>query len=366
MKRFFRDTIFFRLFALVFAALIISHLATIALVAVSFRGGGERLHGSAAMVGMRPPPPPHLIFSDRSPPLSPHEGDFAPPPFFPPGLWIGLATQFFALMLAAWFGAKVLVRPIQRLAKAAARLGTTLNSPMIEEAGPLEARRAARVFNQMQERIRSQIEERARFLAAVSHDLRTPLTRMKLRMERPDEKIQRDRLLADIEEMSAMLNATLEYFRGAASLERPQLLDVQALVDSMAENATESGHEVSVLGTAAAVVTLPMALRRCLLNLLENALRYGESAQISLMDSPENLVIDIRDKGPGIPFDKLNAVFEPFVRLETSRNKATGGVGLGLAIAKEAASQCGGQLILKNIEGGGLSASITLSRRHED
>lgn len=361
MKRFFKDTIFFRLFALVFAALIISHLATIALVAVSFQGKRGPQHEHPSMMGMHPPPP-HHSFLNRGMQPPPINGEFDHPP--PPGLWIGLAIQFFALLLAAWVGAKILARPIQRLAKAAAQLGTTSHSPMIEEEGPDEARRAAQVFNQMQTRIRTQMEERARFLAAVSHDLRTPLTRMKLRMERADEPVQRDKLLADVDEMSAMLNATLEYFRGAASMETPQLLDVQALVESMAEDATESGHTVTVSGAAVALITFPLALRRCLSNLIENALRYGETAQISLNDSLENLLISIRDKGPGIPQDKLKAVFEPFVRLETSRNKETGGVGLGLAIAKEAVSQCGGKLVLKNAEGGGLIATIYLPRPH--
>ncbi len=366
MRRFFKDTIFLRLFSLVFAALILSHLATIVVVAVSIQNRSQAEGNIYRETGRRPPPPPHLHrgFLDRMPPPPIHDPEVDRPHFVPPGLWIGLAMQFLAVLIAAWFGARILARPIQRLAKAAAQLGTTSSSAMIEEEGPLEARRAAKVFNQMQARIRGQMEERSRFLAAVSHDLRTPLTRMKLRMERPGEALPRERLLVDIEEMSTMLNATLEYFRGAASLESPQLLDVQALVESLAEDANESGHTVSVMGTAAALTTLPLALRRCLSNLLENAIRYGETAQIHLKDSPHNLVIEIHDKGPGISPDKLNAVFEPFVRLETSRNKTTGGVGLGLAIAKEAASQCGGKLTLRNAAEGGLIAAIDLPREH--
>ena len=362
MKRFFKDTIFLRLFALVLAAIVISHATTFALLA-GFYGnlGDPRAHEVSAM-GVRPPPQ-HGMIKLGLPPLPPPEMMMQSRAFPPPGLWIGLVTQFITLTLAAWFGAKILARPIQRLGNAAAQLGSTLNSTLIEDEGPVEARRAARVFNQMQARIRAQIEERGRFLAAVSHDLRTPLTRMKLRMERPNEEIHRDRLLGDINEMTEMLNATLEYFRSEASLEAPQLLDIQALVESMAEDAVDAGQDVALMGTAAAIVTLPMALRRCLANLLENALRYGESAVISLIDTPDELLIEIRDRGPGIPPDKLQAVFEPFVRLEASRNKSTGGVGLGLAIAKEASRQCGGKLTLRNAETGGLITALLIPRK---
>ena len=360
MKRLFKDTIFFRLFALVLAAIVIGHLTTFALLA-GFGLNPEAREFRPPLEAHEMPRPPHGAFKLGMPP--PPEAFHERRSFPPPGLWIGLITQFIALTIAAWFGARLLARPIQRLGNAAAQLGTTLNGPMIEEEGPIEARRAAQVFNQMQARIRLQMEERGRFLAAVSHDLRTPLTRMKLRLERPDESIQRERLLNDIEEMAAMLGATLDYFRSEATIEMPQLLDVQALLESMVEDLVENGRDVTLTGASAAITTLPLALRRCLSNLLENALRYGESASISIADSHDMLAIDIRDRGPGIPPDKLQAVFEPFVRLEGSRNKATGGVGLGLAIAKDAARQCGGKLILKNAEDGGLIASVLIPRK---
>ena len=356
MNRIFKDTIFLRLFGLLLAAIVISHMTTFALLAGFYHERRDFRPPPPSIVGALPAPREGIFkFSQPPPPPQPHTP--------PPGMWIGFITQFIALTLAAWFGARILVRPIQRLGDAAAKLGNTLNSPLIEDEGPVEARRAAQGFNQMQARIRAHIEERGRFLAAISHDLRTPLTRMKLRMERPDEEIHRDRLLGDIREMTEMLNATLEYFRNEASLEAPQLLDVQSLVDSMAEDAVDAGQDVSVVGSAVALTTLPMALRRCLSNLLENALRYGGSAVITLTDAPDVLLIEIRDKGPGIPPDKLHTVFEPFVRLDASRNRSTGGVGLGLAIAKEATRQCGGKLSLRNADGGGLVASILIPRK---
>ncbi len=365
MSRFFKDTIFFRLFSLLMAAIVISHLMTFALMAGFYgEGGGPPSQPAQGMIGIPPPPLHSGLFRIIPPPPPPpmYEVNHHPRSPIPPGLWIGLITQFFALTIVAWFGAKILARPIQRLANAAAQLGTTMNSPMIEEEGPMEARRAAHVFNQMQARIRAHLEERGRFLAAVSHDLRTPLTRMKLRMERPDEVLQRERLVGDINEMTEMLDATLDYFHGEAAIESQQWLDVQALVESMAEDARENGRDVLVVGTAEALLTLPVALRRCLSNLIENAIRYGETARIALIDTPKILNIEIRDRGPGIPANKLNCVFEPFVRLDTSRNKAYGGVGLGLAIAKEAARQCGGKLTLRNAVDGGLVATVSIQR----
>ena len=162
--------------------------------------------------------------------------------------------------------------------------------------------------------------------------------------------------------MAAMLNATLNYLRDEASAEPWQLLDLTALLESMAEDAVEAGDDVAVSGSALPLLTRPMALRRCLSNLLQNALRYGHSARIVIHDAADHLTIELRDAGPGIPEEQMQAVFEPFVRLENSRNRSTGGVGLGLAIAREAATQCGGVLTLENADGGGLLARLRLKR----
>ena len=360
MKRFLPDTIFARLFLLVLTAIVISHLMTFVLLLGFF---GERQHRSP---GPRDPAanvagaPPERMRPFRRPPDMIIAGYAVRTP--PPGFWIGIASQIFALTLAALFGARMLARPIQRLGRAASDLGADLNRPPIAETGTAEARQAARGFNRMQQRIRQSVEERGRFLAAVSHDLRTPLTRMKLRVERLQDDATRDKLREDIAEMAAMLNATLSYLRDEASAEAWQVLDVTALLESMTEDAVEAGEEVAVSGHALPMLTRPMALRRCLSNLLQNALRYGHSARIAIADSADHLQIEIRDAGPGIPEDQMKAVFEPFVRLENSRNRSTGGVGLGLAIAREAAIQCGGVLALENAPGGGLIARLTLKR----
>jgi signal transduction histidine kinase len=374
MKLLFPDTVFTRLFGLVLAAIVASHVMMLILLAMLF---GDRFP---------PPPPPAVAMASSSLSPPPHPGPWtdrafppppatemqhpalpprphpSPPPLFP-RIWIGQLVQLLTLSVAAWFGARMLARPIQHLASAAAQLGENLDSPALEENGPAEARQAARIFNRMQKRIRSQIEERGRFLAAVSHDLRTPLTRMKLRVERLIEEPAKNKLREDINEMTAMLNATLDYLRDEAQTQAWQLLDIQALVDSIAEDAREASQDVTVSGYARPLLAQPAALQRCLSNLVENALRYGQKARLSLLDAPDHLVIEVRDEGPGIPEAQIEQVFEPFFRLESSRNKATGGVGLGLSIAREAVRRHGGELTLRNAESGGLIARLSLPRQ---
>lgn len=274
-----------------------------------------------------------------------------------------LAVQFLALAIAAWFGARTVARPIQRLAQGAEQLGHNIDNPPLPESGPDETRAAARVFNDMQQRIRKQLEERTRFLAAVSHDLRTPLTRMRLRATQLGDTAEAQKLTDDINEMAAMLDATLEYLRDEAHSENWQMLDVQALVESLAEDAREGGHSIPISGSVKPALLQPLALRRGLSNLIANALQYGGNAELRLHDSPTQLTIEVIDHGTGIPENKMALVFEPFVRLDESRNKSTGGVGLGLAIARDAVRRNGGELTLHNAPGGGLIARIVLPRR---
>lgn len=344
------DSLFARFFGLLLAAILLSHVLT-TLLFTQFD---------------RPPPPPAFsqTLSDlTSPPPRPRPPTEAhPAALFPPNLGYVLVIQVLVLGLAAWFGSRLLTRPIQRLAQGAEQLGASLHSLPIDEVGPQEVRQAARVVNQMQRRLCQQMDERARFLAAVSHDLRTPLTRLQLRLERVNHPPLQDAMRADIHEMAAMLNATLDYLRGEHESDPWQLLDVEALVDSMTENAVELGQAVSYLGKAEPIWVQPMALRRCLSNLLDNALRYGQRAEIALMDSPNTLQIEVRDAGAGIPEHQLTQVLEPFFRLDQSRNSNLGGVGLGLSIAREIALRHAGTLSLHNAAAGGLIARLVLAR----
>jgi protein-histidine pros-kinase len=218
------------------------------------------------------------------------------------------------------------------------------------------------VFNQMQSQICQQLSERDRFVAAVSHDLRTPLTRLALRAESLADADQRRDFGRDIVEMNNMITATLDYLRGAADPEPFVLLDVVSLLESLADDQQACGHDVTVTGAAAPLKAQTSALRRCINNLVENAVRYGGLARIHLTDHPDHICIEVRDEGPGIPVGELDRVLNPFYRVEASRNRNSGGVGLGLSIAHDIARRHQGQLALHNGVEIGLVATLTLPR----
>jgi signal transduction histidine kinase len=343
------DTLFGRLFGMLFVAIVLAHLLAFAW----FHHYGP------------PPPPPPPEFAEgvegQRPPPDPRFAHRPPRPWFG-GPLVPLTFQFISLMIAAWYGAKLLSRPIQRLSDAAERLSENLDSPPLDESGPREARQAAYTFNLMQQRIREQVQQRARMLGAVSHDLRTPLSRLKLRLEQIDDDKLQGQMRQDLNDMIGMLDATLTYLHEQRTSEALQLMDVQALVESLCENAQDQGADVQVNGHCAPLPVQPMALRSCINNLMDNALRYAGQARIELQDQREQLLIRVIDHGPGIAEDKREAVFEPFYRLEGSRNRNSGGVGLGMTIAREAAQRLGGQLNLEETQGGGLTAIIRLPR----
>jgi protein-histidine pros-kinase len=280
----------------------------------------------------------------------------------PMGLLLDISIRLAAVALTAWVAANWLSQPIKRLAVAARELGHDIDRPPLDVQGPQECREATLVFNQMQAQIRQQIGDRDRFVAAVSHDLRTPLTRLRLRAEGIEHPEQRRRFQQDIVEMDEMITATLDYLRGAADLEARVLLDVNALVGSIREDHLACGQDVTVTGTAAPVMAQASALRRCLVNLVENAIRYGERAQIHIIDSAGSLRIEVHDRGAGLPEAELSKVMAPFYRVDGSRNRQHGGVGLGLSIAHDIARHHQGQLLLRNGEAGGLVASVELPR----
>ncbi|KAF2390864.1 MULTISPECIES: sensor histidine kinase [Pseudomonas] len=343
------DTLFGRLFGVLLIAIILAHL----LAFFWFHHYGP------------PPPPPPPGFSEDfegpRPPMDPRFEKRPPRPWFG-GPLVPLTFQLVSLIIAAWYGAKLLSRPIQRLSDAAERLSENLDSPPLDESGPREARQAAHTFNKMQRRIIEQVQQRSRMLGAVSHDLRTPLSRLKLRLEQIDDDKLQGQMRQDLDDMIGMLDATLTYLHEQRTSEALQWMDVQALVESLSENAQDQGADVQATGHCSPLQVQPMALRSCINNLMDNALRYAGEALISLEDSRENLVIRVIDHGPGIAPDKREAVFEPFFRLEGSRNRNSGGVGLGMTIAREAAERLGGQLSLEETPGGGLTAVIKLPR----
>ena len=269
-----------------------------------------------------------------------------------------VSVSVLAVLAVRW-----LIRPLALLAKAAVELGRDIHRPHLSENGPVEVRRAARAFNTMQSRLVRYIQDRNRVLTAVSHDLKTPLTRLRLRTELLEEPHLREKFQADLDDMEAMVQATLDYMRGTEVREALAPVDIDALLESLQEDMCATGGEVSLQGKARTPLQgHPLALKRCLTNLVDNAIHYGRCALIRVEDSAERLVIVIGDEGPGIPAVELEKVFEPFYRLEGSRSRHTGGTGLGLGIARNIARAHGGELTLRNGAQGGLEAVLELPR----
>ncbi|MDG4595152.1 MAG: ATP-binding protein [Candidatus Contendobacter sp.] len=265
-------------------------------------------------------------------------------------------------MLAA-LAVRALTRPLAVLAAAAGELGRDIRRPPLDENGPLEVRRAARAFNTMQERLIRYIEDRNRILAALSHDLKTPITRLRLRTELLDDASLREKFLTDLDDMQRMAQASLDFLRGGEDSEPIASVDLDALLESLRDDAEDTGRQVSLVGTTGQPLHCrPLALKRCLTNLVDNALKYGQRAEITVTDMPTRLTLSIRDRGPGIPAAELERVFEPFYRLENSRSRDTGGTGLGLSIARNIARAHGGELTLRNHPQGGVEAVLELPR----
>ena len=254
--------------------------------------------------------------------------------------------------------------PLRLLSDAAERLGRNVDSEPLPLRGTIETQRASAAFNEMQARLRRLIDNRTLMLAAISHDLRTELTLLRLRAEAVEPADDRERMLATIAEMEAMLTATLSFAREEATSEPLKRTDVGALVASIIDDLADAGRPVEMGSTTQSAVAevKPVALRRALTNLIDNAIKYGIRARVSLAADANSISIAIDDDGPGIPDDQLARVLQPFVRLETSRSRETGGMGLGLAIAASVADAHGGALQLANRREGGLKATLELPR----
>lgn len=313
------------------------------------------------------PPPPtdcriiSLMLEDGTP-LSLLVDERPPPLYLPPGTW--MYWLFFLLCVAAlaYQIARMTTRPLQQLAHAAIQLGDDLDrQPLDETRGPVEVQRAATAFNAMQSRIRAHIHERTQMLAAISHDLQTPLTRLRLRLEKVDDEILRARLVDDLRAMQGIINEGLELARSTTGHGKEERVDIDSLVSSVCADCVDAGMDVSVLGKIdGSVLASYTALKRCLNNIIENAVKYGQRARIFAARNTHHIYIIVEDDGPGIPEAELEKVFVPFYRLESSRSRETGGTGLGLSIARNIAERYGGTLVLRNIPNGGLEAKLSL------
>jgi signal transduction histidine kinase len=303
----------------------------------------------------------HLRLSDGSPLTI----DVLPMRGVPLSPWLPavLAAQLAILAACCWLAVREAVRPLRALAEAADALGPDLRPVELPERGPSEVLRSARAFNAMQRRIAAYVDERVRILAAISHDLQTPITRMRLRVDLMDDDAQQPRLRADLDELQSLVKDGIGYARALhGEREAARAIDLDAQLDSLVLDYRDAGSAVSLSGRIGTPVqTRPKALRRIVGNLVDNALKFAGGAAIAVgRDSGGAVLVRVLDDGPGIPVDQLEAVFEPFFRLEGSRNRDTGGTGLGLAIARQLAGSLGGTLTLHNRAEGGLEARLTL------
>jgi signal transduction histidine kinase len=276
-------------------------------------------------------------------------------------LLLTLATLLAAVLIVSYVAVRWVTRPLHVLASAADDLGRNINRPPLAEAGPIEVARAAHAFNAMQARLVHFIEERTRILAAMSHDLKTPITRMRLRAELLEDGKLREKFESDLLEMQAMVTQALDFMRGLSNGEPEQLVDVMALLETLRADNDAMGRKITIVGSVAKPLRgVPQLLKRCISNLIDNAVLYGKQAEVDVVETATELTLRIRDHGPGMPTSELESVFEPFYRLEGSRNRETGGTGLGLSIARDIARAHGGDVRLRNHEDGGLEAILRL------
>lgn len=302
----------------------------------------------------------HLQLSDGTPLTI----DIRPMSGVPVSPWLPLVLVLQIALLGAciWLAVRMATRPLHQLAMVADTLGPDLKAARLPENGPAEVALAARAFNAMQDRIAMYMTDRLQILTAISHDLQTPITRMRLRLDLMEDRPEYTKLRQDLHEMETLVREGVVYARtlhGAA--EAPCRVDIDALLDTLVCDYIDAGRAVSLHGRVGApILARPQALRRVVGNLADNALKFAGAAELAVSLANGMVVISVLDRGPGIPAESLDAVFEPFHRLESSRNRDTGGSGLGLAIARQLSLAMDAALSLHNREGGGLEARLLL------
>ncbi len=266
------------------------------------------------------------------------------------------------VVLSIW-SVRRLTQPLETLARAAGQIGVDMQAQPLPESGARELRQASHAFNVMQERLQRFVRDRLQMIAAISHDLRTPITRLRLRAEFVDDEEQRRRMLADLADMEAMVDSTLAFAREEASTESRSNVDVVSLVESVCEDRPHVQLELDpAIGGRLLCVCRPLAVRRCLANVVDNAVKYGQRARVGLSLHDGHVELTVDDDGPGIPVADQDRVFLPFERLDASRTAGLGGTGLGLSIARTIARAHGGDVRLANRAEGGLRVTITLPR----
>lgn len=284
-----------------------------------------------------------------------------PPPLLSPHAVLSTLIMAIGVILFSVWATRWIGQPLAIFADAADRLGRDVNAPPLPPGGPREVRRAASAFNEMQNRIRRFVEDRTRMLAAISHDLRSPITRLRLRAEMLPDDEARARMLADLADMESMVTSTLDFARGEERTETVQTTDLAATLETICDAAADIGLAADYAWSGRLLcVCRPLALKRALTNLIENAARYGGKARVHAERKGDAIRVTIEDNGPGIPEEAMEKVFTPFFRLEQSRNRKTGGMGLGMTVARTVIRAHGGDIRLDNRPEGGLTVVVTL------
>jgi signal transduction histidine kinase len=283
------------------------------------------------------------------------------PPFAGLGLPLFLVTVIFVAVLVAIWTAHRLAAPIRAFATAADRLGVDLTAPPLAERGPQELRATIKTVNRMQQRLQLFLEDRTQMLAAISHDLRAPLARLRLRVELVANREQQRKMFDDLEAMNAMIDSTLAFARDEARQEPRSLVDLGILVGDVCEDAGDAGGRVSYAGRRGIDISCrPTMVRRAVANLIDNAVKYGGGAHVNIVRDSDRVTVVVDDDGPGIPPEEHEKVFAPFYRRDPARDPAKAGVGLGLSIARTVAREHGGDVTLRNRDTGGMRALIEL------
>jgi signal transduction histidine kinase len=279
-------------------------------------------------------------------------------------LLIQTLILYLALLLPLLWATRRISGPLRSLASAARRFQPGDSEPPIEERGPYDVRALIAAFNQLRGRVGAMLEEKDRMLGAIGHDLRTPLAALRVRIESVEDETDRAKMAETIDEMSKTLDDILSLARLGRSSEPPVATDLGALVEAVVDDFQALGAAVTLAEVPRVRLKLrPALMRRALRNLIDNAVKYGGRAELSVVVRPAEVAIQIVDAGPGIPEDRLEHVFDPFVRIEGSRNRDTGGAGLGLALARAIVREAGGDIGLENRAEGGLEATVLLPRR---
>lgn len=294
--------------------------------------------------------------------------NFAAPLGQPASFWsarvvLSVAVMVLAVIALTIWAVRRFAAPLTTFAKAAERLGRDVNASPLPEGGPREVRRVTLAFNEMQRRIRRFVEDRTQMVAAISHDLRTPITRLRLRAEFVEDHEQREKMLADLDDMERMISSTLSFASEDAAGEPPETVDLTALLQSICDDLADTGRAVEFRGEGRLPYRCrPVALRRAFANLIENAVTYGGRARVAAVAKDDGIFVRIDDEGPGIPEEDKEKVFRPFYRLDESRSRETGGTGLGLSVARTVVRAHGGNIELTNRPEGGLRVEVTLPR----